>query len=101
MVIYNVTVKVEWSIHEDWLYWMQHEHLPEVLATGCFIKSQLTRILETDDKDGPTYATQYFAENKSDYERYIELHSILMRQKAFDKWGERFIAFRSLMEIVQ
>lgn len=101
MIIYNVTVKVDWSIHEDWLFWMQHEHLSDMAATGCFIKSQLIRLLETEEKDGPTYAAQYFSENKSDYDRYIELHSILMRQKAFDKWGERFIAFRSLMEIVQ
>jgi hypothetical protein len=58
-------------------------------------------LLEIDEKEGPTYATQYFADTKSDYNRYIENYSATIRQKHFDAWGNRFIAFRSLMQIVQ
>ena len=101
MIIYNVTLKVDWMIHDAWFAWMQQVHIPEVVATGCFTGSQLIRLLETDEKEGPTYAAQYFAESKSDYDRYIELHSTLMRQKVNDKWGDQLVAFRSLMEIVQ
>jgi len=101
MIAYNVTIKLDWMIHEDWLEWMRKEHMPEVVATGCFIRSYLFRILETDENEGPTYTAQYFAQSKADYNRYIEMHSALYRQKAFDLWGERFIAFRSLMELVQ
>jgi hypothetical protein len=100
MIIYNVTIKINWSVHDAWLLWMQHDHMPEVVATGCFTHSQLVRLLETDEKEGPTYAAQYFADNKSDYNRYTELHSALLRQKAFDKWGDHFTAFRSLMQVV-
>ena len=65
MLIYNVTVKVNWAIHDAWLIWMQHEHMQDVVATGCFTHSQLIRLLETDEEDGPTYAAQYYTENKS------------------------------------
>jgi hypothetical protein len=91
MFIYNVTVKVDWSIHDAWVQWMLNEHMPEMIETGCF----------TDEKDGPSYAAQYFANSKSDYNRYIENHSTTVRQKYFDTWGDRFVAFRSLMQIVQ
>lgn len=101
MFIYNVTVKPDWSIHEAWLRWMKEEHIPEMVNTGCFTHAQLLRLVETDEEEGPTYATQYFAESKPDYNRYIELHADTMRQKAFDRWGDRFIAFRSLMQLVQ
>ena len=101
MIIYNVTIKIDWSIHDDWVLWMKHNHMPEVVATSCFTHSQLSRLLDTDEKEGPTYAAQYFSKSKSDYNRYIEIHSLSMRQKAFDMWGEKFVAFRSLMEIVQ
>ena len=101
MIIYNVTVKIDWSVHDVWLAWMQQVHMPEVVATGCFTHSQFVRLLDTDEKEGPTYAAQYFAASKSDYNRYIEVHSAIMRQKAFDMWGEKFITFRSLMQIVQ
>ena len=101
MIIYNVTVKIDWAIHDAWVSWMKNEHMPDVVATGCFSNSQLMRILDVDEKDEPTYAAQYFAVSKPDYNRYIKFHSIQMRQKSFDLWGEQFIAFRSLMQIVQ
>ena len=101
MFIYNVTVKISWSIQDAWLRWMQQEHIPDVVGTGCFTHAQLVRLLEIDEKDGPTYAAQYFAPTKSDYNRYIELYSSVMRQKAFDLWEEQFVAFRTLMQVVE
>ncbi|HRB31070.1 MAG TPA: DUF4286 family protein [Ferruginibacter sp.] len=98
--IYNVTIKVTPHIHEDWIQWLKEEHVPEVTSTGCFEKAIIVRLLETDDSEGPTYAVQYFVNSKADYNRYIELHAARMRQKSFDKWGNQFLAFRSIMEIV-
>ncbi len=100
MFIYNVTIKIDWSIHDVWVQWMANEHIPEMIKTGCFTDAQLVRLLDIDEKDGPTYATQYYAQSKADYNRYIEMHSSIMRQRSFDKWGDRFIAFRSLMQII-
>lgn len=62
------------------------EHMPEIVATGCFTHSQLTRLIETDDTDCPTYAAQYYAVIRADHTRYIEMHAALLRQKAFDRW---------------
>ena len=101
MIIYNVTVKIDWSIHDVWVQWMLNEQMPEMIKTSCFTDSNLLRLLEIHEKDGPTYAAQYFAGSKSDYNRYIENYSAIIRQKYFDKWGDHFIAFRSLMQKVQ
>ncbi len=100
MLIYNVTVKIETGIHQAWLQWMKEEHIPEVISTGCFLKHQMLRLLEVDETEGPTYAIQYYAENNEAYQRYLEQHATLMRQKGFDRWGNRFIAFRSIMEVI-
>lgn len=100
MIIYNVTVKAEPSIAADWLEWLKTEHIPEVIATGCFTHARVLHLLEQDDTEGITYAVQYHAGNKELYERYIDVFSGEMRKKAFDKWGNRFIAFRSVMEVV-
>src|SRR5947208_2311581 len=94
-IIYNVTVKVELQIADAWLRWIISEHIPEILQTGCFQSYTIGRLLETDDSEGPTYAIQYRAESKADYNRYIEIHASRMRKKTFDKWGEQCIAFRS------
>lgn len=100
MIIYNVTSKVDWSIHDAWVKWMQEEHMPEVVQTGCFTQYQLLRILETDEAEGPTYAAQYFAENKLQQEEYIEKFSPSLRRKAHEKWGARLISFRSIMQVI-
>ncbi len=100
MIIYNVTIKIDASIATGWLSWLKEEHIPEVIGTGCFSKANILRLLEVDQAEGPTYAIQYWAESKSQYNLYIEKFAGIMRQKSFDKWGDKFIAFRSVMEVV-
>ena len=101
MLIYNVTISVQKEIADNWLQWLLNEHVPEVMDTSCFTDFKVVRLLEVDDSEGPTYAIQYHAASKADYNRYIELHAPGLRQKSIDKWGDRFIAFRTLMQVVQ
>lgn len=101
MIIYNVTAKVNAVIHDEWMQWQRSEHIPEIMSSGCFLRFSILRLMETDDNDGPTYAIQYFANSKADYNRYIELFAPALRRKAIEKWGDQFVAFRSLMEVVQ
>lgn len=100
MIVYNVTVKVDHSIAEQWLDWIKKEHIPDVINTGCFTHAGILRLLEVDETDGITYAVQYHASSKELYNRYISDFAETMRKKGFDKWGNKFIAFRSVMMVV-
>jgi hypothetical protein len=101
MIIYNITAKVDWSIADEWLQWMKTEHIPAVLNTGCFTKFRFVKLLEVDDIEGPTFAVQYYAESRSDYDRYISNYANSFRKQIADKCGNKYIAFRSLMEDVE
>ncbi|MGE5521009.1 MAG: DUF4286 family protein, partial [Candidatus Dadabacteria bacterium] len=48
MIIYNVTTKINASVADSWLRWMQQEHIPEVMDTGCFSEYRFARLLEQD-----------------------------------------------------
>jgi len=100
MIIYNVTVKVDHSIADDWLSWLQEEHIPGIIATECFTDARILRLLEVDEADGITYAVQYHANSKALYNRYIKEYSTDIRNKGTGKWGDKFVAFRSVMQIV-
>jgi hypothetical protein len=100
MLIYNVTTKITHAIHEDWLQWMRDIHIPDVLATGCFTKANILRLLDIDDSEGPTYAIQYYAETKADYDKYIQQFAPALKQETINKWDQQIIAFRSLMQLV-
>ena len=100
MIIYNVTVKVDHAIAAQWLGWLKKEHIPDIIATGCFTHATILHLIEADDKEGITYAVQYHATDKALYDRYIQTFAEEMRKKAGSKWGDQFIAFRSVMRVV-
>jgi hypothetical protein len=101
MIVYNVTVKVDSEIATAWLDWLQKEHIPAMIATGCFTHANVLHLYEQDDEEGITYAIQYHALSRERYEEYIEKHASTLRHAAFEKWGDRFIAFRSVMKVIQ
>lgn len=100
MIIYNVTIKVEHAIAENWLAWLKDEHITDVINTGCFTHATILRLIDVDDTEGPTYAVQYHAVSNSQYKQYIEKHAGEMRKKGAEKWGNQFIAIRTVMQVV-
>lgn len=101
MFIYNITVKVNKSIINEWVKWQQEEHIPEIMATELFSDFKFFRLLEQDDSDGPTFIVQYHTPSRNNYEKYIKQHAPVLREKAIKKWGNGFIAFRTLLQSVQ
>ncbi|RYZ22707.1 MAG: DUF4286 family protein [Chitinophagaceae bacterium] len=100
MIVYNVTVKVAGAIAGEWLQWLLNEHAPAIVATGCFGSFRVHRLLEQDESEGPTFSIQYYAEDAARYERYVEAFAPRFRQEGHDRWGNGFIAFRSVMEVI-
>jgi len=100
MIIYNVTVSVEKSIITDWLNWMQQVHIPEVMATGIFSKSQINRVMVQGDS-GDTYAIAYTCESMKDLHKYQVKFAPELQKKHVARYGEKAVAFRTLMEVVQ
>jgi hypothetical protein len=100
MIVYNVTVNVELSVHEIWLRWMKEDHIPRVVGTGCFTGYKMYRIMEEDQSVGMTYAVQYFANTITDYFDYKEHHAPALQQEAKDMFPDKFTAFRTLLREV-
>jgi uncharacterized protein DUF4286 len=100
MIVYNLSIKIDASVENEWLEWQKKEHIPEVMASGQFSDYKFYRLLEQQDIDAATYVVQYFAPSIEHYNNYIEKYAPSLRQKIKDKWGEKFIAFRTIMQVV-
>lgn len=100
MIIYNVTTQVDLVVADNWLKWMRDEHIPDVTGTGCFTHAVVLELIEVDQSEALTYAVQYHAESKALYNRYIREFSELMRRKAIEKWGDKVISYRSVLQVV-
>lgn len=99
MIVYNVTVNIDLDVHDAWFAWMRDEHIPRVMATGLFTASRMSRVLALDE-GGITYAIQYTAADMPTYERYRAEHAPRLQAEANERFGGRFQAFRTLLEVV-
>ena len=100
MIIYNVTCSIETDIINDWLEWMEKEHVPEVMNTGIFIEAQINRVI-SDDKSGlVTYAIQYLCREMKDLHMYQSNFAPSLQKKHSDRYGSKVIAFRTLLEVI-
>ena len=99
MILYNVTVKIEQKAHGEWLEWMQQVHIPEVMATGCFVDYRMAKLLFLEDEaEGPTYSIQYRCVDLATLQQYFDQHAPSLQAAHTGRYKDRFVAFRSIME---
>lgn len=101
MIIYNVTINIDESVHDKWITWMKNKHINDVLATGLFTKARLVKVLVEEEMGGETYAVQYFAETKANLEEYYKKHAPKLRQEGMQLFGDKMLAFRTELEVIQ
>lgn len=100
MILYNVTVSIDENIQDDWLKWMRETHIPDVMATQCFIESRLSRV-HGDEEGGVTYAISYVAESQEQYDKYVEKHAVTLQQDHSARYNGKFAAFRTMLSIIE
>jgi hypothetical protein len=99
MLLYNVTLIIEESAAGEWLQWMLDFHIPEVMATGKFVSNRLLKVLDSPN-EGITYCAQYVVKNKADYDDYQLNFAPLLQADLQQRFENKFVAFRTLMEFV-
>jgi len=99
MIIYNVTINIDDSIHNEWLIWIK-EHIPQVLATGKFTEAKLTKVLVEEEMGGTTYSVQYRAKSREDLDDYYQHDAERLRQDGLKRFADKMLAFRTELEVV-
>ncbi|UUV22647.1 DUF4286 family protein [Flavobacterium sp. CBA20B-1] len=100
MIIYNVTINIDESVHDQWLNWMQTKHIQDMLNTGCFKSARLVKVLVDEDMGGVTYSVQYLAETKEALADYKENHAPHLRNEGLQLFADKMLAFRTDLEII-
>jgi len=100
MIIYNVTVNIDNSVHHEWLNYMTTKHIGDVVATGCFTEGKIFRIM-VDEQSGVSYSVQYTAKSMEDILRYQKEFAPALQKEHSEKYRDKFTAFRTLLEHVE
>ncbi|QTE21293.1 DUF4286 family protein [Polaribacter cellanae] len=98
MYIYNVTINIDESVHEEWLTWME-THILDVLNTGRFISAKLTQVLVDEEMSGKTYSVQYTANTREDLNDYYQFDADKLRKDGL-KFADKMVAFRTELRVV-
>lgn len=79
---------------------MRSKHIPDVMATGCFVESRISRV-HGEEEGGLTYAITYLSPNQDKIDEYQREHAPLLQKEHSEKFNGRFAAFRTLLSVIE
>jgi phosphoribosylamine-glycine ligase len=82
------------------MIWMQHKHIPEMLATGKFSAARVVRVLIEEEMGGTTYSVQYTTDSKETLEKYYQEDAPTLRDEASKLFGDKMLSFRTELELI-
>ncbi|MDN5212628.1 DUF4286 family protein [Fulvivirgaceae bacterium BMA12] len=100
MILYNVTVNIDDDVREEWITWMKTKHIPDVLATGQFIDHRFYKLIEEVQNGGTTYSIQFFARSMREIDHYLANFATRLRDDHLQKFKDKHVAFRTVLESV-
>jgi hypothetical protein len=100
MILYNITFNISPDIEDDFIAWMKEIHIPEVLETGKFHEHKFFRLLHDSEDGSSNLCVQYFTESIEKMMEYEKEHAASLRSKTQGRFGDKAIAFRTLLETI-
>jgi hypothetical protein len=100
MILYNVTINIDNACHDEWLQWMKSKHIPDLMATGYFIRNNILRLLNEEDNGGVTYAFQYYLQTLEDLNNYEKTHEAFFQAEHQERYRDKYVSFRTVLEVV-
>ena len=94
-LVYEVTAVVELEIAEGWERYMREQHIPDVLATGCFSRASLARA------SGGRYLIRYHLASRADLERYLAQVAPALRAEFAARYPGGVALTRETWELLQ
>lgn len=94
-LVYEVTAVVELEMSEGWERYMREQHIPDVLATGCFSRASLARA------SGGRYLIRYHLASRADLDRYLAQAAPALRAEFTARYPGGVALTRETWELLQ
>ncbi len=100
MIVYNDTIIIEESIHDEWLNYIKTVHIPAIMSTGLFASYKILTVIDSPN-EGVTYCIQYNADTIEHFQQFYMNHLHKFQATHQEKFPEKFVMFNTLMEEVE
>jgi len=74
MISYEVTIDVAAELSDQFITYMLVRHVPDLMATGCFVSADFSQAGET------RFRQRYAALSREDLDRYLAEHAVRLRE---------------------
>lgn len=100
MYIYNVTINIDESVHDEWFKWMREKHIPNMLSTGKFSKAKMSQVMVKEEMDGITYSIQYTTDSPETLQKYYNEDASKLQEEGLEQFRDKFVAFRTELKVI-
>ena len=100
MIVYNITSQVEETNATGWLQWAREVLIPAMMQTGCFVDFKIWRLLQPGLPETATFAIQYELTEICHLEDFQTKFQGDIEQLTSLKWGDRYVSFSSVLELI-
>ncbi len=95
VIAYEVTVEVRADLMPAYELYMTRQHVPDVLATGCFTGAEFARA------EAGSYRQRYFARTSGDLHRYLAEHAARLREDFLRHFPDGALPSRRNWELIR
>lgn len=99
MYLYNITYRVENTIHDSWREWLLEKNIPDIMALGLFSSFKFCSLLGEENVDAQTFALQFHCEHFETFLKYRDGQMASFFENQISLFGEDVLTFSSLLEI--
>lgn len=93
-VTYEITAAVGLEVAERYEQYMQDHHIPDLLATGCFVEATFSRSAPG------RYRIRYEAPNEATLDTYLRDHATRLRARVVQEFGGTVILSREVWTVL-
>jgi hypothetical protein len=95
MVSYEVTATVDPALVDAYEEFMRHQHIPALLATGCFRAASLSRAAPG------RYRMRCEAASRAELDRYLATHAARLREEFLARFPSGIALERELLDVLE
>lgn len=93
----NYSFKIDHSVLDDFLSWLQDDFIQKVINENHFSGHHLFKLLGHDDEHGTTMVIQFQADSRAILNAFIQKQQQVNNLLA-ENWQERVLFFHTILE---
>lgn len=98
MLIFNTTLHIDDSIHDECLNFLSKEYIPKALASGLVEQPSLAKIDRQHEESGTSYALQFKATDLDTLDNWAVQIGEVLQKEMNNKFGSKVAGFVTLLE---